>query len=259
MKFRIATGCLLIVVGTCTLASAQNPFVGTWKLNQAKSHLTGDTVTYSTSADGAMKETTAFGSYTFKTDGQPYATPFDSTVTWKQTGPSTWGTEDRHQDILLSTDIIQVSEDGKTMTVISSGTNPDGTDFHDTEVYTRTAGTSGLMGTWRSEKIKSSTSPAIEFAANGPDGIAWILPEIKAKLDLTFDGKDVAPVGPTVPAGLTIAATKNSPRSFSFVEKMNGKPLAKGSMSVAHDGKTLTDTSSAMNEKNQRTAVYDKE
>jgi hypothetical protein len=99
----------------------------------------------------------------------------------------------------------------------------------------------------------------IEFAASGPDGISWILPEIKAKLDLTFDGKDVAPVGPTVPAGLTIAATKNGPRSFSFVEKMNGKPLAKGTMSVSHDGKTLTDTSSAMNEKNQRTAVYDKQ
>jgi hypothetical protein len=40
---------------------------------------------------------------------------------------------------------------------------------------------------------------------------------------------------------------------------MNGKPLAKGTMSVSHDGKTLTDTSSAMNEKNQRTAVYDKQ
>jgi hypothetical protein len=103
---------------------------------------------------------------------------------------------------------MQVSADGKTMTVLSSGTSPNGTAFNDKEVYTRIAGTSGLMGTWKSEKVKSSTSPMMEFAANGPNGIAWILPEIKAKLDLTFDGKDIAPVGPTVPAGLTIAATK---------------------------------------------------
>ncbi len=259
MKLRTAFGCLLAIVGTCTLASAQSPFVGTWKLNQAKSHLTGDTVTYSKSAGGTMKETTAVGSYTFKTDGRPYKTPFDSTITWKQTGPESWKTEDRLKDKLLSTDTIQVSDDGKTMTGISTGTNPNGRDFHDTEVFTRTAGTSGLVGTWKSEKMKSSTSPVMEFAGNGEDGIAWILPEIKAKLDLKFDGKDVAPVGPTVPPGLTISATKINARSFSFVEKMNGKPIVKGTLIVSHDGKTLTNTSSATKEQSKRTAVYDKQ
>jgi hypothetical protein len=259
MKLRIATGCMLAILCCCTVASAQSAFVGTWKLNQAKSHLTGDTVTYSSTAEGTMKETTAVGSYTFKTDGRPYTTPFDSTVTWKQTGPSTWTTEDRQKDVLLATEIVSVSADGKTMTVISMGTNPDGTDFHDTEVYTRTAGTSGLMGTWKSEKIKSSTSEVMEFAANGSDGIAWILPEIKARLDLTFDGKDVAPVGPTVPEGLTISATKNGAKSFNFVEKMNGKALVQGTLSVSPDGKTLTNVSSAMKEQNKRTAVYDKQ
>ena len=258
MKLRIASGCLLAIVSCCTLANAQSAFVGTWKLNQSKSHLTGDTVTYSNSADGMLKESTAFGSYTFKADGRPYKTPFDSTVTWKQTGPSTWNTEDRHGDMVLSTNIVRISDDGKTMTVISTGTNPDGSNFHDTATYTRTAGTGGLTGSWKSEKVTSSTSPVMEFAGNGPDGIAWILPDIKARLDLKFDGKDVAPVGPTVPAGLTIAATKNGPRSFSFVEKMNGKPIVKGTLTVSRDGKTLTNTSSPMKEQNKTTAVYDK-
>ena len=259
MKLRIASGCVLAVLCCCTLAQAQSAFVGTWKLNQAKSHLTGDTVTYSTAADGTMKEMTAVGSYTFKTDGRPYTTPFDSTVTWKQTGPSTWSTEDRQKDMLLATNMIQISGDGKTMTIISTGTNPNGKTFDDTEVLTRVAGSNGLMGTWKSEKMKSSTSPVMEFAANGPNGIAWILPEIKAKLDLTFDGKDVAPVGPTVPAGLTIAATKINARSFSFVEKMNDKAIFKGTLTVSHDGKTLTNTSSAMKEQNTRTGIYDKQ
>jgi hypothetical protein len=259
MKLRIASGCMLAIVCCCTLASAQRAFVGTWKLNQEKSHLTGNTVTYSAAADGAMKETTAAGSYTFKTDGRPYTTPFDSTVTWKQTGPSAWTTEERQKDILLSTDIVQISGDGKTMTVISTGTNPDGKDFRDTEVLTRIEGSSGLMGTWKSEKMKSSTSPTMEFAANGADGIAWILPEIKARLDLTFNGKDITPVGPTVPAGLTIAATKNSAHSFSYVEKMKGKALFKGTLTVSKDGKTLTNVSTPVQGENKRTAVYDKE
>jgi hypothetical protein len=259
MKLRIATGCLLAIVSCCTLASAQNAFVGTWKLNQAKSQLTGDTVKYSAAADGTITETSPVGSYTFKTDGSPYSTPFGTTVTWKQTGPTAWVSEDRKKDMLLSTNIISVSADGKTMSIISTGKNPDGSDFHDTEMLTRQEGTSGLMGSWKSEKMKSSTSPEIEFAASGSNGITWILPEIKAKLDMTFDGKDVAPVGPTVPEGLTISATKNSPHSFSFVEKLNDKAIVNGTLTVSKDGKTLTDVSSPVGSENKRTAVYDKQ
>ncbi|MGO8718933.1 MAG: hypothetical protein ACLQMO_06915 [Acidobacteriaceae bacterium] len=259
MKHWIASGCLLAAIGTCTLASAQNSFVGTWKLNQAKSHLTGETVTYSSAANGTIRETTAVGSYTFKTDDRPYSTAFGSYARWKHPSPSTWETSYRRKEMLLDSDTTAISADGKTMTVISTGTSPDGKAFHDTEVFTRVEGTSGLMGTWKSEKVKSSTSPVIEFAANGADGITWILPEIKAKLDMKFNGKDYAPVGPTVPEGLTIAATKNGDRSFSFVEKMNGKPLFKGSMRVSADGKTLTDVSTPVSTEQKRTAVYDKQ
>jgi hypothetical protein len=69
----------------------------------------------------------------------------------------------------------------------------------------------------------------------------------------------VAPVGPTVPEGLTISATKNGAKSFNFIEKMNGKALVQGTLSVSPDGKTLTNVSSAMKEQNKRTAVYDKQ
>lgn len=259
MKLRIASGCLLAIVGTCTLASAQNPFVGTWKLNQAKSHLTGNTVKYSAAPNGSIRETTPAGSYTFKTNGQAYSAPFDTSASWKQQSPSTFESTYRRNGMLLDSDKIKISADGKTMTVVSSGTNPNGSPFRDTETFTRVEGASGLMGTWKSATVKESTSPVIEFAANGADGISWILPEIKAKLDMTFDGKDVAPVGPTVPKGLTLAATKKSPRSFSYVEKMNGKALFNGTMTVSKDGKTLTDSTIPVGTQQRTTAVYDKQ
>jgi hypothetical protein len=259
MKCRIATGCLLAAIGTCTFASAQNPFVGTWKLNQAKSHLTGTMVKYSAAPNGSIRQTTAAGSYTFKTNGQPYSAPFGASARWKQTSPSTFETTYRRNGMLLDSDAINVSADGKTMTIISSGTNPNGSPFRDTETFTRVEGTSGLTGNWRSTTVKSSTSPILEFAANGDNGITWILPEIKARLDMTFDGKDVAPTGPTVPKGLTIAATKNSPRSFSYVEKLNGKSLFKGSITVSKDGKSLTDVTSPVSTQQRTTAVYDKQ
>ncbi|MGH9617158.1 MAG: hypothetical protein ACRD28_10495, partial [Acidobacteriaceae bacterium] len=70
---------------------------------------------------------------------------------------------------------------------------------------------------------------------------------------------DVAPVGPTVPKGLTIAATKNGDRSFSYVEKMNGKAIVKGTLRVAADGKTLSEVSYPIGTQQRRTAVYDKQ
>jgi hypothetical protein len=259
MKHWIASGCLLAVLGTCSLASAQNPFVGTWKLNQAKSHLTGRTVTYSSAANGTIRETTAVGTYTFKTDGQPYSAMFGTTAKWRHPSATIWRARYSRNGTLLDSDTMTISSDGKTMTIISTGTDPDGKAFRDTEVFTRTEGSSGLMGTWKSEKVKSSTSAVLKFAANGEDGIVWILPDIKARLDMKFDGKDYAPVGPTVPAGLTIAATKNGDRSFSFVEKMHGKSLFKGSMTVSKDGKTLRDVSTPVSVEEKATAIYDKQ
>jgi hypothetical protein len=259
MKHWIASGCLLAAIGTCTLASAQNPFVGTWKLNQAKSQLTGDTVKYSPASDGAIRETTAIDSYTFKPDGKSYNTAFQTTARWKRVSDSLWVVRYRRNTILLDTDTMRISPDGKTMTISSTGTTPDGKVFHRVAVYVRVDGTKGLMGTWKSDKVKDSTSEVLKFEANGPDGVIWILPAIKAKLDMKFDGKDYAPVGPTVPKGLTISATKTGDKSFEMVEKMDGKPLYKGTYTVSDDGKTLTNVSTPTSTDQEETAVYDKE
>lgn len=259
MKRWIVTACLLAFIGTCMLASAQSMFIGKWKLDQAKSHLTGDTLKYSSAPDGMTEESSAVGAYTFKTDGHPYSTYFHSTVVWKHSGSATWEASYRRNGVSLGKDTMTVSPDGNTLTVISTGTNPDGKPFHDVVVYTRVDGENGLMGTWKSAKVKTSTSRTVEFVANGSDGITWVLPEIKAKLEMKFDGKDYAPEGPTVPKGLTIAANRVGDNAFTFVEKMDGKPLYKGTYTVSNDGKTMTNVSSPVSVDQTETAVYEKE
>lgn len=260
MKSWIASGCLLAFIGTCAIANAQNPFVGSWKLNQAKSHLTGRTVKYSPANNGEIRETTAENSYTFKTDGHSYPAGFGGTdATWKQIDSSTWQAVFRRRGVMLGTDTMKVSADGKTMTDTSDGKNPDGKTFHDTEVFTRVAGEKGLMGTWKSDKVKMSSSNTLEFAANGQDGITWILPAVKGKVSTKFDGKDYAAAGPTVPSGLTLACTRTGKDSFSMIEKISGKPLFKGTYKVSADGKTLTAISTPVSVNQPETAVYDKE
>ena len=55
---------------------------------------------------------------------------------------------------MLSTDSWKLSPDEKTLSVTSSGVKPDGDLYTDAEVYERTAGTSGLVGSWKSSQVK---------------------------------------------------------------------------------------------------------
>ena len=57
-------------------AWAAEPYVGKWKLNVAKSDFGEQTVTYEQTAGGDMKVTVAGQSWTFKTDGKDYPTPW---------------------------------------------------------------------------------------------------------------------------------------------------------------------------------------
>jgi len=92
MRFSAATVCLFVLLGAGSLQSAENPFVGTWKLNQEKSHLTGDTMKFASAGSGMIRLTAAGTSYTFKTDGQNYTDPFGNKAAWKQLDDNTWET-----------------------------------------------------------------------------------------------------------------------------------------------------------------------
>jgi hypothetical protein len=43
---KLLLACVLALVSTMPTLAADNPWIGTWKLDPAKSHFTGDTFTY---------------------------------------------------------------------------------------------------------------------------------------------------------------------------------------------------------------------
>jgi len=259
MKHWIVRGCLLFIIGATSFALAENPFVGTWKLNQQKSHLTGSTLKFSSAGNGMLRETVAEGSYTFKTDGKSYPALFGDTENWEALSGHSWKVAIHGQGGYTYTETLNISDDGKSLTSTVEGTNPDGSAIHDTTVFTRIAGGKGLVGTWKSTAVKRSSDRTLEFAANGNDGITWKLPEIKATLNAKFDGKDYTPDGPTVPKGLTLSMIKSGPNSFHMIEKMNGKPVYAGTYTVSDGGKVLTQTGKPVGQAQMETAAYDKE
>ncbi|MGC2213233.1 MAG: hypothetical protein WA419_13860 [Silvibacterium sp.] len=258
MKVRALKFCLITALSCVTAAAmAENPFAGTWKIDYSQSTLTGRTVTFTPEAADKVRLTAGGRSYSFKLDGSDATNTFGQTEQWTKVDDHTWKTVTKAGPE-TDTDTWKLSDDGKMLDVSTTGTKPNGDPVNESDSFTRVTPGKGFFGKWKSTKISDSTPNTRVFEANGDNGLIWSIPEIKASLTLTFDGKDVAPVGPTVPNGLTIAATKLGPRSFELTEKMNGKVMFKGRFTVSEDGKTLTEVGGAPGVNEPEKAVYKK-
>jgi hypothetical protein len=222
------------------LAAAESPFAGTWKMNPAKSKLTGDTMKFEKTPSGKIRSSASGVSYTFNVDGKEYTGPFGEAIVWKQIDDSTWETTYTQKGILLSTDTTKLSPDGKTLTVVSKGTKPDGETFQDTTVYERIAGEKGLLGRWRDKEVKVSAPETLEIKPFGPNGLLMTSLGYKWTFEAKFDGKDYPVTGPTVPAGLTGVLRHIGSHSLHLVVKKSGKALFRETYTVSRDGRTLT-------------------
>jgi hypothetical protein len=242
-----------------TAAVAENPFAGNWKFDASKSKITGHTVTFTAESAGTIQMTEGGQSYSFKPDGSAAKTPFGDTVAWTKIDDSTWKAVYSKDSTVLDTDIWKLATDGKSADISSSGTKPNGDSFSESETFVRVTTGKGFLAKWKSTKVSSNAPDTRVIEANGDDGIIWNIPEIKASLALKFDGKDVAPIGPTVPSGLTLSATRISPKEFAIEEKMNGKVVWKGTNTVSADGKTLTQVGSPAGVSEPTTDVYQKQ
>lgn len=223
-----------------TFAVAQNPFVGTWKVDYSKSHVTGETITFTPEAGGKVHIAAPNETYTFKPDGTDTKNSFGDTVEWKQVDDHTWK-ESTKEGSMVVTDTWTLGSDGKSLQDSVSGTRPNGQEMNETESFTRVAPGKSFFGKWRNTKVNNSTPTSAQIEANGDNGIVWHIPEVQASVSLTFDGKEATPTGPTVPDGLTLAATKIGPRSFELVEKVKGKVIFKGRYTVSADGNNMTE------------------
>lgn len=250
---------LLIAGLSCVTAAAmaENPFVGTWKIDYSQSKLTGHTVAFTPEAEGRVRLTAGGHSYSFKPDGSDATNTVGETEQWTKVDDHTWKTVTKAGPETI-TDTWKLGDDGKTLSVSTTGTKPNGDQINENDTFTRIAPGKGFFGRWKSTKISDSSPNTRQFEANGDNGIIWKIPEIKASVDLKFDGKDVAPTGPTVPEGLTIAATKTGPRSFELTEKVKGKVLFKGHFTVSADGKTMTEVGGAPGVNEPEKSVYRK-
>ncbi len=252
----------------CTIAAvtlpalaADNPWFGTWKLDPAKSHMTGDTFTYSKVAGGMDHYSNGPISFDFTANGIDYPVMANATTAWVASGPNQWKETDKTNGTVTATSDIKLTPNCKTLSITSTGTRPDGTAFHDEAVYIKTKSDGCLEGTWKSTKNTQSAPPSYVISqGSSSDAWKWEVPGWKETVEGKRDGSDLAINGPTVPAGLTICFTADGDRQLVYQVKSSGTVIGQGEQVLAPGGKSYTDTSWTPGKENEKQIyVYNKQ
>ncbi len=236
MKLRIMVVAFALIC-VATLAVAQSPFDGTWTMNQKKSQLTGNEVTFSDAGSGEIKYSDSSESYTFKPDGTPATTPMGVTSTWKKVDDNTYQHSNSMNGTTTSESTWKIA--GNKATINAHGTRPNGEKWNETSTYERQGSGSGLMGTWKSTSFKMSAPATMTMKGSADGSFEWNISAEKAIWKGKMDGKDYPATGPTIPQGLTLALSQTGDRSFKVVEKVADKTVYIGEYSVTADGKTM--------------------
>src|SRR5919198_81100 len=151
MKIKMIVLSAAIVLGAAAVCLADDPNLGTWKLNEAKSHFAkgatkNHTVVYEPAGD--MVKVTVDGTdgdgnavhseWTGKFDGRFYAVTGSSTSDKRRyrriNRRALAFTETKGRKVVVS-GTIMVSRDGKSRTVSTTSTDAKGKRIHNTAVY----------------------------------------------------------------------------------------------------------------------------
>jgi hypothetical protein len=139
------------LVGLTLCFAADNPNMGTWKLNEAKSkfspgaqkntmvmyEMAGDNVKVTVDGVDAQGKPT-HSEWTGKFDGKDYPLTGDATAdtrSYKKVNANTMDLWNKKDGKAVTSAHVVVSADGKTRTLTMTGTNAEGKKVHATAVY----------------------------------------------------------------------------------------------------------------------------
>src|SRR5580658_3343353 len=122
--YKVGCTIMLILAGAASSAASAASFSGTWKLNLAKSQLSGQTVTIEKTASGKYHFDAQGFAYDFDLTGKEYPTPDGGTTSWKAVDAATWEATSRMNGKVVAS--FHLSLKGNAITSVMKMTKPDG-------------------------------------------------------------------------------------------------------------------------------------
>lgn len=233
--------------------AADSPFAGTWKMDVAKSHLVGDTVTYAKTATG-FESSGGSITYKFAIDGKDYPMLAGRTAAWSQTTDGGWDVVYKANGKVMTKLHRAISADGKQMLSTYAEPRPDGSTVTEKDLYERVSGTSGLTGKWKNVKV-DAVGDSMTIAVPTPGAFKIDNATYKQVVSRKTDGSSATVTGPTIPPGATATLKAAGPGKWDYAYLLKAKVFGQGVMAVSADGKTLTDTSWSPGKKAEKSVL----
>ena len=255
---------LIVTLAVATVAGAQNPFVGTWKLDPAKGHYTGYSFSNTEISAGHFLHKEGSTSYEFGTDGKDYPMELrNATVSYQQTGPNQWHRTFKLDGKVTGQSDVTLSEDGKTMNATGTNTAEDGTTSQFTFKNERVSGGPGLAGNWKRVNTKFDSDSILVISEPSKNSMTLDIKQDKQVLSGPTDGHTpwtITSLHPDADKHFGVTALRSGPRNLTYSSLLDGKETGKGEMTVSEDGKTLTDTQWDVTKPNEKTIdVYERQ
>ena len=243
-SFRLLlVACFIASCATGSLNAADNPFVGKWKLDGAKSRLPDEMKVKKVSAN-AYAFAFEGGGYaeTIVADGTDQPGVFGTTFSVTIMGPNRWKVVRKTNGKMLLSGNWKLSQDGNRLDDDFTMIQPDGSPFNVSYVYKRAAPGPGFAGTWESTSETVNSVFEVEIRPYEEDGLAFIIPAEGVTKNLKFDEKDYGYERPNVKAEFASSMRRVDALTLEMTNKVNGKVAGTEEVKLSPDFKILTMT-----------------
>lgn len=248
-----------MILATAVVRAADDPFVGTWKVNTEKSHIAGQVQEIRHLETNKYDWIYGDTHMTLLADGKQHPYMFGGTWSVKQESPDRWIMTHIRNGKVSGIDTWTLSEGGRQWTRVARGTRPDGSPFKITRTYARVGPGSGFIGSWELKNFQANSSGKWFIKPYGNDGLTFSDPAQKESQNIRFDGKDYPDHGPWVAPGNVSSAKRFDGHHIQMTDKLHGKVIRTEQIRVSEDGKTLTDSILPRGEQKPVILVFEKQ
>ena len=226
-----------------TVAWAQSPFTGKWKVDLSATQLPSKPVVFLLK-DGVFSCKTCVPAYAVKADGMMHpmtGSPYYDHMMVKVVDAHTLEAVRSKKGVATSKLKDVISADGATLTGHYEDLTVPGSPVTGSEVYTRVEaappGAHAISGSWREQKLSSLSSNAQITDIRIEDGMMHLSMQSGQSYVAKIGGPPASYTGD--PGTTAVAVQAQGPRTMIETDYRDGKVISVNTITVGPDGKTL--------------------
>jgi len=220
-----------------TFWTANDPFVGHWRLDVSRSTIVDDMKVESLGPNKFAFNFENSPTETIVANGTDQPGLSGTTLSVKQADDRTLSVVRKQDGKVIVSAHWKLSPNGRTLRDAFTALQDDGSSLSTDYVYRRTAGTSGFAGAWESTTKPFGLKLEIDIQPHGNKSLSFT--SFGSTKNVTFDGRDHAAEGAK---DVTFSGRRRGARAMDYTEKNAGKVAHLRTFQLSRDGRTLTET-----------------